>query len=52
VLARYCKWLLTPGGRDGVSVVDIRTPMLARTKKTHGGDAIHPNDYALIREPS
>jgi lysophospholipase L1-like esterase len=43
VLARYCKWLLTLDGRDGVSVVDIRTPMLARIKETHGGDAIHPN---------
>ena len=43
VMARYCKWLLTLDGRDGVSVVDIRTPMLARIKETHGGDAIHPN---------
>jgi lysophospholipase L1-like esterase len=43
VLARYCKWLLTLDGRDGVSVVDIRTPMLAKIKETHGGDAIHPN---------
>lgn len=43
VLARYCQWLLTLDGKDGVSVVDIRTPMLARIKETHGGDAIHPN---------
>ena len=43
VLARYCKWLLTLDSREGVSVVDIRTPMLARIKETHGGDAIHPN---------
>ena len=43
VLERYAKWLLTLDGRDGVSVVDIRTPMLARIKETHGGDAIHPN---------
>ncbi|MEI6655395.1 MAG: GDSL-type esterase/lipase family protein [Verrucomicrobiota bacterium] len=43
VLSIYCKWLLTLDGKDGVSVVDIRTPMLARIKETHGGDAIHPN---------
>ena len=30
VLARYCEWLMTLDGKDGVSVVDIRTPMLAR----------------------
>ena len=52
VLARYCKWLLTLDGRDGVSVVDIRTPMLARIKETHGGDAIHPNarGHAIMAE--
>jgi len=43
VLARYCKWLLTLDSRDGVSVVDIRSPMLARSKETHGADPIHPN---------
>lgn len=52
VLARYCKWLLTLDGRDGVSVVDIRTPMLVRIKETHGGDAIHPNGtgHAIMAE--
>ena len=52
VLARYCKWLLTLDGKDGVSVVDIRTPMLARIKETHGGDAIHPNGtgHAIMAE--
>lgn len=44
VLARYAAWLLTLGDREGVSVVDIRTPMLARIKETHGGDPIHPNN--------
>lgn len=43
VMARYSAWLLTLADREGVSVVDIRTPMLARIKETHGGDAIHPN---------
>ena len=43
VLARYAKWLLTLNGRKDVWVVDLRTPMLARGKETHGGDAIHPN---------
>jgi lysophospholipase L1-like esterase len=52
VLATYCKWLLTLDGRDGVSVVDIRTPMLAKIKETHGGDAIHPNGrgHAIMAE--
>ena len=52
VLARYCKWLLTLDGRDGVSVVDIRTPMLARIKEAYGGDAIHPNGcgHAIMAE--
>jgi len=52
VLARYCKWLLTLDARDRVSVVDIRTPMLARIKETHGGDAIHPNGrgHAIMAE--
>ncbi len=43
VLARYCKWLLTLDGHDGVRVVDLRTPMLAKAKETHGRDPIHPN---------
>lgn len=52
VLARYCQWLRTLDGKDGVSVVDIRTPMLARIKETHGGDAIHPNGtgHAIMAE--
>jgi lysophospholipase L1-like esterase len=52
VLESYCKWLLTLDGKDGVSVVDIRTPMLARIKETHGGDAIHPNGtgHAIMAE--
>lgn len=44
VMARYAEWLLTLGDRPGVTVVDIRTPMLARIKETHGGDPIHPNN--------
>jgi lysophospholipase L1-like esterase len=44
VMARYAEWLLTLADREGVSVVDIRTPMLARIKETHGGDPIHPNN--------
>lgn len=43
VMAIYSEWILSLGDREGVSVVDIRTPMLARIKETHGGDAIHPN---------
>jgi len=43
VLAPYAKWLLTLDGKDGVLVVDLRTPMLAKIKETHGGDPIHPN---------
>lgn len=52
VLAKYSKWLLSLDGKDGVSVVDIRTPMLARIKETHGGDAIHPNGtgHAIMAE--
>ncbi|MEI6807156.1 MAG: GDSL-type esterase/lipase family protein [bacterium] len=52
VLAVYAKWLLTLDKREGVSVVDIRTPMLARIKETHGGDAIHPNGtgHAIMAE--
>lgn len=52
VLARYSQWLLTLAGQDGVYVVDIRTPMLARIKETHGGDAIHPNGtgHAIMAE--
>ena len=43
VMARYSKWLLTLKGRKDLWVVDLRTPMLARAKETHGGDPIHPN---------
>jgi lysophospholipase L1-like esterase len=43
VMEHYSKWILSLGDRDGVSVVDIRTPMVERIKETHGGDAIHPN---------
>jgi len=43
VMARYSKWLLTLNGRKDVWVVDLRTPMLAKVKETHGGDPIHPN---------
>ena len=43
VMARYAKWLLTLNGRKNVWVVDLRTPMLAKVKETHGGDPIHPN---------
>jgi len=43
VLDRYAKWLLTLDGHDGVRVIDLRTPMLARAKETHDGDRIHPN---------
>ena len=52
VLAGYCKWLLTLDGHDGVSVVDIRTPMLAKVKESHGADPIHPNGlgHAIMAE--
>lgn len=52
VLAHYVKWLLTLDAREGVSVVDIRTPMLARIKGTHGRDAIHPKGtgHAIMAE--
>ncbi len=43
VMARYSKWLLTLNSRKDVWVVDLRTPMLAKSKETHGGDPIHPN---------
>ncbi|KAB2641735.1 MAG: SGNH/GDSL hydrolase family protein [Verrucomicrobia bacterium] len=43
VMARYAKWLLTLDGRDDVHVIDLRKPMLARSKETHDGDPIHPN---------
>lgn len=52
VMARYAQWLLTLNGRNGVSVVDLRKPMLARAKETHGGDPIHPNGtgHAIMAE--
>lgn len=52
VMDRYSKWLLTLDGHDGVRVVDLRTPMLARAKETHGGDPIHPNGtgHAIMAE--
>jgi lysophospholipase L1-like esterase len=52
VMERYAKWLLTLKGRKGVWVVDLRGPMLARSKETHGGDAIHPNGvgHAIMAE--
>ena len=52
VLAGYSKWLLTLDGHDGVSVEDIRTPMLAKVKETHGADPIHPNGlgHAIMAE--
>lgn len=43
VMAQYATWLLTLNGKDGVHVVDLRTPMLPRLKETHDGDPIHPN---------
>lgn len=52
VLDRYAKWLLTLDGHDGVRVVDVRSPMLARAKETHGDDPIHPNEtgHAIMAE--
>jgi len=52
VMARYTKWVLTLATRDGVSVVDIRTPMVAKIKEAYGGDAIHPNGrgHAIMAE--
>ena len=52
VMARYAKWLLTLNGRKDVWVIDIRTPMLAKIKETHGGDPIHPNGlgHAIIAD--
>ena len=52
VLARYAAWLLTLDGKEGVSVVDLRGPMLARSGETHGRDAIHPNGtgHAIMAE--
>lgn len=43
VMARYSKWLLSLKDRKDVWLVDLRTPMLARVKETHGRDPIHPN---------
>jgi len=43
VLARYARWLLMLGSRQGVWVIDLREPMLLKLKETHGGDPIHPN---------
>jgi lysophospholipase L1-like esterase len=43
VMARYARWLLGLNGRKDVWVVDVRTPMLAKVRETHGGDPIHPN---------
>ncbi len=33
-------------------VVDLRQPMMARIKETHGGDPIHPNaiGHAIMAE--
>ena len=43
VMAHYATWLLTLNDRDDVHVIDLRSPMLARSKETHDGDPIHPN---------
>lgn len=52
VMAVYAKWLLTLDGHDGVRVIDLRTPMLARLKESHDGDPIHPNPtgHAIMAE--
>jgi lysophospholipase L1-like esterase len=52
VMAIYSEWVMTLADREGISVVDIRTPMLARINETHGGDAIHPNGtgHAIMAE--
>jgi lysophospholipase L1-like esterase len=52
VMARYADYILSLSDREGVSVVDIRTPMLERIHETHGGDAIHPNGtgHAVMAE--
>ena len=52
VMAIYSDWVLTLDDREGVSVVNIRKPMLARINETHGGDAIHPNGtgHAVMAE--
>jgi lysophospholipase L1-like esterase len=51
-MARYADYILSLSDREGVSVVDIRRPMLERIHETHGGDAIHPNGtgHAIMAE--
>jgi len=44
VLAHYAQWLLTLNNRNGVHVVDLRTPMLPKLKAAYDGDPIHPNN--------
>lgn len=54
VMNRHAQWLLSLNeAKDKkVTVVDLRTPMLARSKETHGRDPIHPNavGHAIMAE--
>jgi lysophospholipase L1-like esterase len=43
VMAQYAGWLLSLNGRNGVQVIDLRTPMLPRLKEAYDDDPIHPN---------
>ncbi len=54
VMARHAKWLLSLNeAKDkNVTVIDLRTPMLAKLTETHGRDPIHPNGvgHAIMAE--
>lgn len=53
-MARHAKWLLSLNeAKDkNVTVIDLRTPMLAKLTETHGRDPIHPNGvgHAIMAE--
>ena len=43
VMETYATWLLSLNNQNNVWVIDLRKPMLLRSKETHGRDPIHPN---------
>lgn len=54
VLARHAQWLLSlnEAKEKKVTVIDLRTPMLAKLKECYGRDPIHPNGagHAVMAE--
>lgn len=54
VMNRHAQWLLSLNEAKGknVTVIDLRTPMLAKLKESYGRDPIHPNGtgHAIMAE--